>query len=99
MEKLSQHHFRRLQYQLTTTTAPDSVVANNKVNLIPSAASHLVEDNSSNTSPKTFSKVDVLVPKIKQVQKLKALFAYINQHIGQIDGRGFVDSAPVLERT
>jgi len=31
--------------------------------------------------------------------KLKALFAYINQHIGQIDGRGFVDSAPVLERT
>lgn len=32
-------------------------------------------------------------------EKLKALFAYINQHIGQIDGRGFVDSAPVLERT
>lgn len=32
-------------------------------------------------------------------EKLKALFSYINQHIGQIDGRGFVDSAPVLERT
>jgi len=32
-------------------------------------------------------------------EKIKALFAYINQHIGQIDGRGFVDSAPVLERT
>jgi epoxyqueuosine reductase len=32
-------------------------------------------------------------------EKLKALFAFINQHIGQIDGRGFVDSAPVLERT
>jgi epoxyqueuosine reductase len=32
-------------------------------------------------------------------EKLKALLAYINQHIGQIDGRGFVDSAPVLERT
>lgn len=32
-------------------------------------------------------------------EKLKVLFAYINQHIGQIDGRGFVDSAPVLERT
>lgn len=32
-------------------------------------------------------------------EKLKALFAYINQHIGQIDGQGFVDSAPVLERT
>ena len=32
-------------------------------------------------------------------EKLKALFAYINQHIGQIDVRGFVDSAPVLERT
>lgn len=32
-------------------------------------------------------------------EKLKALFAYINQHIGQVDGRGFVDSAPVLERT
>ena len=32
-------------------------------------------------------------------EKLKALFAYINQHIGQIDSRGFVDSAPVLERT
>lgn len=32
-------------------------------------------------------------------EKLKALFTYINQHIGQIDGRGFVDSAPVLERT
>lgn len=32
-------------------------------------------------------------------EKLKTLFAYINQHIGQIDGRGFVDSAPVLERT
>jgi epoxyqueuosine reductase len=32
-------------------------------------------------------------------EKLKALFAYINQHIGLIDGRGFVDSAPVLERT
>lgn len=32
-------------------------------------------------------------------EKLKALFAYINQHIGQVVGRGFVDSAPVLERT
>ncbi len=32
-------------------------------------------------------------------EKLKALFAYINQHFGQVDGRGFVDSAPVLERT
>ena len=32
-------------------------------------------------------------------EKLKILLAYINQHIGQIDGRGFVDSAPVLERT
>ena len=29
-------------------------------------------------------------------EKLKILLAYINQHIGQIDGRGFVDSAPVL---
>lgn len=31
--------------------------------------------------------------------KLQALLALIKEHIGQVDGRGFVDSAPVLERT
>lgn len=30
--------------------------------------------------------------------KLKSLFKYIQEHIGEIDGRVFVDSAPVLER-
>ena len=31
--------------------------------------------------------------------KLNELLAFIKQHIGQVDGRGFVDSAPVLERS
>lgn len=31
--------------------------------------------------------------------KLNLLLQYISEHIGQVDGRGFVDSAPVLERT
>lgn len=31
--------------------------------------------------------------------KLKELLALIRQHIGEVDGRGFVDSAPVLERS
>ncbi len=31
--------------------------------------------------------------------KLKTLLFVLNQHIGEINGRGFVDSAPVLERT
>ncbi|MBO9620715.1 MAG: tRNA epoxyqueuosine(34) reductase QueG [Niabella sp.] len=32
-------------------------------------------------------------------EKLKALLFYINEHIGAVNGRGFVDSAPVLERS
>lgn len=32
-------------------------------------------------------------------EKLKQLLAEIKKHIGEINGRGFVDSAPVLERT
>lgn len=32
-------------------------------------------------------------------QKLNALLSLIKEHIGDIHGRGFVDSAPVLERT
>ena len=31
--------------------------------------------------------------------KLHALLAMINEHIGEVHGRGFVDSAPVLERS
>lgn len=31
-------------------------------------------------------------------EKLNALLAYIRQEIGELEGRGFVDSAPVLER-
>lgn len=31
--------------------------------------------------------------------KLNLLLQYIRQHIGEVHGRGFVDSAPVLERT
>ena len=31
--------------------------------------------------------------------KLHALLALINEHIGEVHGRGFVDSAPVLERS
>lgn len=31
--------------------------------------------------------------------KLNALLSLISEHIGQVHGRGFVDSAPVLERT
>lgn len=31
-------------------------------------------------------------------EKLNALLAYIRQEIGDVEGRGFVDSAPVLER-
>ncbi|MCB0700421.1 MAG: tRNA epoxyqueuosine(34) reductase QueG [Chitinophagaceae bacterium] len=31
--------------------------------------------------------------------KLKALLQYINQEIGEVQGRGFVDSAPVLEKS
>lgn len=31
--------------------------------------------------------------------KLKLLMQYIKEHIGEINGRGFVDSAPVLERS
>ncbi|GAA4455054.1 tRNA epoxyqueuosine(34) reductase QueG [Rurimicrobium arvi] len=31
-------------------------------------------------------------------EKLNALLAYIQQEIGAVEGRGFVDSAPVLER-
>lgn len=31
--------------------------------------------------------------------KLHQLLAYINEHIGEVHGRGFVDSAPVLERS
>ena len=31
--------------------------------------------------------------------KLTELLAYIRAHIGEVDGRGFVDSAPVLERS
>lgn len=30
--------------------------------------------------------------------KLKALMAYIQEHIGEVNGRAFVDSAPVMER-
>lgn len=30
--------------------------------------------------------------------KLKELISFIKEHIGDVDGRGFVDSAPVLER-
>lgn len=32
-------------------------------------------------------------------KKLHALLALINEHIGEVQGRGFVDSAPVLERS
>jgi epoxyqueuosine reductase len=32
-------------------------------------------------------------------QKLHTLLAFINEHIGEVHGRGFVDSAPVLERS
>jgi epoxyqueuosine reductase len=32
-------------------------------------------------------------------QKLHTLLALINEHIGEVHGRGFVDSAPVLERS
>ena len=32
-------------------------------------------------------------------KKLKALLSIINEEIGQVNGRGFVDSAPVLERS
>ena len=32
-------------------------------------------------------------------KKLNTLLALMNEHIGEIHGRGFVDSAPVLERT
>lgn len=32
-------------------------------------------------------------------EKLNQLLAYIKAHIGNVDGRGFVDSAPVLERS
>ena len=31
--------------------------------------------------------------------KLKSLLALIREHIGEVEGRGFVDSAPVLERS
>ncbi len=31
--------------------------------------------------------------------KLRALLSLIKEHIGEVEGRGFVDSAPVLERT
>jgi epoxyqueuosine reductase len=31
--------------------------------------------------------------------KLKHLLAFIKEEIGEVNGRGFVDSAPVLERT
>jgi len=30
--------------------------------------------------------------------KLNQLLAYVKEHIGNVDGRGFIDSAPVLER-
>lgn len=32
-------------------------------------------------------------------EKLKNLLAYIKENIGEVNGRGFVDSAPVLERS
>jgi len=32
-------------------------------------------------------------------EKLNALLGYIREHIGEVNGRGFVDSAPVLERS
>jgi epoxyqueuosine reductase len=32
-------------------------------------------------------------------EKLNELLAFINEHIGEVNGRGFVDSAPVLERS
>ena len=32
-------------------------------------------------------------------EKLNQLLDYINEHIGAVNGRGFVDSAPVLERS
>jgi epoxyqueuosine reductase len=32
-------------------------------------------------------------------EKLKSLLVLIRQHIGEVEGRGFVDSAPVLERS
>ena len=32
-------------------------------------------------------------------EKLKSLLQYINEEIGEVHGRGFVDSAPVLERS
>ncbi len=74
--------------------------------LVPSAKSVITlllnyypEENQSKTAPKIakYAWGNDYHEVIKE--KLKALFAYINQHIGQIDGRGFVDSAPVLERT
>ncbi len=32
-------------------------------------------------------------------EKLNEMLSFINDHIGKVDGRGFVDSAPVLERS
>lgn len=32
-------------------------------------------------------------------EKLNSLLAFIKEHIGDVEGRGFVDSAPVLERS
>jgi epoxyqueuosine reductase len=77
---------------------PRKLVPNAK-SVITLLLNYYPEENPSKTAPKIakYAWGNDYHEVIKE--KLKALFAYINQHIGQIDGRGFVDSAPVLERT
>ena len=77
---------------------PRKLVSNAK-SVITLLLNYYPEENQSKTAPKIakYAWGNDYHEVIKE--KLKALFAYINQHIGQIDGRGFVDSAPVLERT
>lgn len=77
---------------------PRKLVPNAK-SVITLLLNYYPEENQSKTAPKIakYAWGNDYHEVIKE--KLKALFAYINQHIGQIDGRGFVDSAPVLERT
>ncbi len=77
---------------------PRKLVPNAK-SVITLLLNYYPEENQSSTAPKIakyawgYDYHEVIK------EKLKALFAFINKHIGQIDGRGFVDSAPVLERT
>lgn len=77
---------------------PRKLVPNAK-SVITLLLNYYPEENPSKTAPKIakYAWGNDYHEVIKE--KLKALFAYINQHIGQIEGRGFVDSAPVLERT